>query len=95
MWVTPYLEMKYIFFLGMRLRLRSLSNDSRTDFKFEGDLMPVFQDSTVTLDNSSSLAMLANVHPFSLSSLSLACIILFITLYNTIQSRLLSIWYNP
>jgi hypothetical protein len=79
----------------MRLRLRSLSKDSKTDFGLAGDLMPVFQDSTVTEDNSSSLAMLAKVHPFALSSANLACTVSFITLYNTIQRRLLSIGDSP
>lgn len=79
----------------MRLRLRRLSKDSRTDFGLEGDLMPVFQDSTVTGDSSSSLAMLAKVHPFALSSVSLACIVSFITPYNTIHRRLLSIGISP
>lgn len=63
----------------MRLRLRRLSKDSRTDFGLAGDLMPVFQDSNVTADNSSSLAMLASVHPFSLSLASLDCTVSFIT----------------
>ena len=40
--------------------------------------MPVFQDSNVTADNSSSLAMLASVHPFSLSLASLDCTVSFI-----------------
>jgi hypothetical protein len=79
----------------MRLRLNKLSKESKTDLGLAGDRMPVFQDSTVTGDNSSSLAILAKVHPFSLSSLSLACTVSFITPNNTIQRRLLSIGDIP
>lgn len=56
--------------------------------------MPVFQDSIVTGDNSNARAILARVHPFSLSSASLACTSSSaIICNNTIHRRLLSIGF--